>query len=241
MPPMSRAVPSPLVAPIRTRRVPSLANDGRHKGGSMRNAWPLIALVVTGLMLTVTLDAARATTLIERSIFRGRGAFAQWTIADAVTTTFVDIIAVERAESTTAAAGAEPLLLVTVNQTDNATGAVLFQAFGEASEFVLQVNGNLSSARLSAALDLHDFVSGATEPFTVHLTFIGVGEVGGFEKNHFTSNEGGMKVNVFQDVIERPASATGAVSGMGMNFTPVPTAIAFIQKIHMGTVLVTKE
>jgi hypothetical protein len=240
MPPMSRAVPGPLVAPIRMRRVPSLANSRWHTGGRVRHAWPLIALVVTGLMLTVALKAAWAKPLFERSIVRNRSAFAQWTVAGAATTTFVDIIAVERAVSATASSGAEPFVLVTVNQTDNATGEFLFQAFGETSQFVLQVNGNLSSARLSAALGLFDFISGTTEPFTVNLTFTGVGEVLE-EKNHFTSNEGGVVINVFGDVLERPASAAGTVSGMGINFTPVPTVHAFIQKIHSGTVIVTKE
>jgi hypothetical protein len=206
----------------------------------MRNAWSLVAMVVTGIILTAGLDAAHAKILFERSNVRNRSAFAQWTIADAATTTFVDIIAVERAISPTASSGAEPFLLVTVNQTDNATGEFLFQAFGETNQFVLRVNGNLSSARLSAALDLFDFISDTTEPFTVNLTFRGVGEVLA-GKNHFTSNEGGVKVNVFFDGIERPASVTGTVIGLGMNFTPEPTVIAFIQKFHSGTVVATKE
>ena len=153
----------------------------------------------------------------------------------------MDITAAESAESPHAAVDAAPLLLVGVSQTDNVTGKVLFQALGEAREFMLKVTGNLSSARLSAALDLQDFDSGDAVPFTVNLTFTGVGEVGSFEEKHFTSNEGGVKINVIQDVRERPASATGTVSGLGINFTPVPTAIAFIQRIHTGLLLVTKE
>jgi hypothetical protein len=206
----------------------------------MRKASLLIALLVTGFALAAGPDAARAETLVERSNVRNRSAFAQWTYSDATTTTFVDIIATEIAVSPISSSGSEPFLLVTVNQTDHTTGEFLFSGFGETSQFALQVKGNLSSARLSAALDLQDSVSGATEPFTVNLTFTGVGEVLE-EKNHFTSNEGGMIVNVFFDGLQRDASATGTVSGIGINFTPVPAAVAFIQKLHSGTVLVTKE
>lgn len=206
----------------------------------MRKALSLIALVVAGFTLAAAPDAARAETLVERSNVRNRSAFAQWTYSDVTTTTFVDIVAAEIAVSPTSSSGAEPFLLVTVVRTDNATGEFLFSGFGQTSQFALQVKGNLSSAHLSAALDLQDSVSGAIEPFTVNLTFTGVGEV--FEeKNHFTSNEGGMIVNVFFDGLQRDASATSTVSGLGINFTPVPAAVAFIQKLHSGTVLVTKE
>jgi hypothetical protein len=206
----------------------------------MRHVWPLIALVVTGLLLTVALDTARAKTLIERSNMRGRTVEARWTVVDDTTTTLVYILAAEGADSPHAADVA-PLLVVQVSQTENGTGNDLFTAVGEAREFMLKVTGNMSSARLSAALDLQDFESGDTVSSTVNLTFTGVGEVVSFEEKHFTSNEGGVKINVIQDGRGRPASATGTVSGLGINFTPGPSVDAFIQKIHLGWLLVTKE
>jgi hypothetical protein len=205
----------------------------------MRKALSLIALVVAGFTLAAAPDAARAETLVERFTAKPQRVCA----VDVFGRHHDDL----RGHRCRRDRGVSHFLLGrgavpaghgrSKRQCD---GRVPVLGLWKTSQFALQVKGNLSSAHLSAALDLQDSVSGAIEPFTVKLTFTGVGEV--FEeKNHFTSNEGGMIVNVFFDGLQRDASATGTVSGLGNNFTPVPAAVAFIQKLHSGTVLVTKE
>jgi hypothetical protein len=70
----------------------------------------------------------------------------------------------------------------------------------------------------------------ATSTFVVNVTFTGTNEFFGEKKPfHFIDNHGGVKVNIFSEGLARSASASGSITGVGVNFTPVPSTVAFLQ------------
>ena len=48
-------------------------------------------------------------------------------------------------------------------------------------------------------------------------------------------------MNIFSVALARTASASGSITGVGVNFTPVPSTVGFLQKVHSGFLTVTKE
>jgi hypothetical protein len=189
----------------------------------------------------ITADAK--VVLLEKGNLRGRSAMAQWSYSDATTTTFVDLFVAEGASSPVSQNPRVPLLFLTVVRQEIGGSFLIFQGFGflEGPKlFTLKETGNMAKAEVSAFVPVRDDVTQATTTFVVNVTFTGTSQFV-VERDHITDNHGGFKVNVYFDGQARSASASGSITGVGVNFTPVPSTVGFMQIIHSGFLFVTKE
>jgi hypothetical protein len=131
---------------------------------------------------------------------------------------------------------------IVVSQFDDCTGTLLFAAEGFAvlapGEF--QIDDKLTAATLTATIEVFDFVSGASFPLDVNVSWIGVGDPF-TSKDRFHQTFPGFKVLKRFDGTARTASASGTVSDGTTNFTPEPASFATLASVRRGELDITHQ
>jgi hypothetical protein len=96
-----------------------------------------------------------------------------------------------------------------------------------------QIDNKLTTASLTATIEVFDFVSGTSFPVNVSVSWTGVGETFSVkQRSHQTFP--GFKINKRFDGTGRHGVASGTVSDGTTNFTPQPALVAELGSIRRG-------
>ena len=177
---------------------------------------------------------------MERVQLQERGVFAEWQYTDeAGNFTAVTVTAGEFGRKPGTDPTQTPFLAVSIFHVDP-DGSVLFSGTGSTESFGFTVDADLTNARLEGTVPVFNEGEGTIVDFQVDLTFAATGPL---ERSRVTSRirePGFVSVAHFKGE-SREATATGTVSGVGSNWTPVPSTVAFIQRNDTGQISVTVE
>ena len=126
-----------------------------------------------------------------------------------------------------------------ISQYDVCAGTQLRAAegFAQLGDPDFQITRKLTSATLSATVNVFDFVSGTSFDVDVNLAWTGAGPLSRQNGNsHFHSP--GCSVNSHFNSTFRPAGASGSVSDGATNFTPDPSLGAGMFSAKNGDVVI---
>jgi hypothetical protein len=124
---------------------------------------------------------------------------------------------------------------VAVSKFDVCTDTILLAADGFAvlAPGQFQIDNKLTTASLTATIEVFDFVSGTFFPVSINVSWTGVGEtISVKDRRHETFP--GFKVLKRFDGTSRQAAAAGTVSDGTTNFTPEPATNATLGSIRRG-------
>jgi hypothetical protein len=196
---------------------------------SLRNGVETMrAVAFLGLTLALAPLAANAT-VVELVKILDKGAFASWQYSDALgNQVFVSVVT----SVVTFKPGNQnplPSLSVSIFKTTPDGGVVLASGTGFTDQFLFTEDNQLSTAHVAGTLDVVDELNGSTFTFTVDLTWTATGDlITERSKNTFIDN--GFKHIMRFRGEHRDARAVGSVVGNGLQWTPVPSTEAQIQK-----------
>jgi hypothetical protein len=110
---------------------------------------------------------------------------------------------------------------IVVSQFDNCTQTLLIAADGSAvlGPGEVQIDNQLTAASWTATIEVVDFVSGASFPVDVNVSWTGVDGTTS-ARTHTRQTLPGFKINERFDRTFREATASGTVSDGTTNFTP---------------------
>jgi hypothetical protein len=138
--------------------------------------------------------------------------------------------------------GARAILIVA--QFGNCTQTLLLAADGSAvlGPGELQIDNKLTTANLTATVEVFDVVSGASFPVDVNVSWTGVGGTTS-TRTHTRQTLPGFKVNERFERTFREAIASGTVSDGTTNFTPqpAPPGEALLASVKEGEVDITRQ
>jgi hypothetical protein len=201
----------------------------------------VVSLAMVLLALALPARAAGAETL--HLSFAGQTADATFFSTDpsgCVSTEVFLLVTDGRSRDGTGQPEVASTALIIVSQADLCTRTELVAADGTAvlAPGQFQIDGQLTAASLTATIEVFDFVSGASFPVDVNVSWTGVGETAS-AKVRLHQTFPGFKVNQRTDRTFREATATGTVSDGTTNFTPEPTASAELASVKQGEVDIT--
>ena len=126
---------------------------------------------------------------------------------------------------------------VFIDQFDFCNETLLLSAFGSAlvDDSAFQINRDISSATLSATINVWDFVSETSFDVVVNMAWTGTGDLSR-ENSHSHFSSPGCRFNGRFKGSFRPGEASGSVSDGGTNFTPDPTSSAFLTSTSNGSI-----
>ena len=205
-----------------------------------------IALIVLALGMVLSLSVTPVAAKTETFHFSFKGQF-----AEAIFSTFDETGCIETSvyvagqEGKVKQAGrpaVDSTVVVNILQFNHCTGEYLLDAFGfetlAPGDFV--IDRKINQATLATTVLVGDFVSGASFPVDINVSWMGVGETS-TTKDHEKVNEPGFKLNYRFIGTFRLAEASGTVSGMGTNFTPEPAVFAQMGNVSSGEVQISKD
>jgi hypothetical protein len=127
-----------------------------------------------------------------------------------------------------------------ISRVDVCAGISIFEGQGSAEVHDLRIAGNLRSATLTASVIVED-TAGDPVLFTVALSWTATGPaVRNHEHEIFRDEDLGLFINSHVRGKIAPAVATGAVIGLGENWTPEPSTSAEIMTQSSGTVTIER-
>jgi len=200
----------------------------------------VVSLAVAVLALAVPARAVGTETLH----FSFDGLFADATFGSTdpsgCVSTVVDLLANDgRSRTGTGQPEVAASAIIIVSQFDNCTQTLLVAADGSAvlGPGALQIDNKLTAASLTATIEVFDFVSGASFPVDVNVSWTGVGGTTS-ARTHIRQTLPGFKINERFDRTFREATASGTVSDGTTNFTPQPAAAgdAHLASVKQGEV-----
>lgn len=174
--------------------------------------------------------------------FRGEGASAIFSSVDTSGCVWTDVyVNADEGifQSPPGRGGASSGVGLFISQYDSCTGTQLLAAEGFASlgDPDFQVFGRLSSATLSATVNVYDYVSNTSFDIFIDLTWTGTGDVNR-QSSHSHFDSPGCKFNSRFIGSFRPAVATGSVSDGLTNYTPDPSLGYDIYSAKSGEVFI---
>ena len=205
-----------------------------------------IALIVLALGMALSLSVTPAAAKTETFHFSFKGQFAEAFFSTFDETgcveTFVYVAGQEGKVKQDGKPAADSTVVVNILQFNHCTGEYLLDAFGfdtlAPDDFV--IDKKINQATLATTVLVGDFVSGASFPVDIHVSWTGVGETSTV-KDREKVNEPGFKLNYRFMGTFRQAEASGTIIGMGMNFTPEPAFSADMGNVSSGEVLIIKD
>jgi len=202
----------------------------------MKRLFLILALALTALAATSVSGAAGASTL--HFSFKGQFAEAVFDSLDpsGCVETFVFVEGVNGTVKETGHPTVSSMAVITIDQFDFCTGTETLFAEGQATlaagEFQIKM---LTTATLNATIEVFDFVSGASFPVDVSVSWTGVGATT-TQKDHFQIKGPDFKVNSRFMGTFRDATASGTVSDGTTNFTPESAVFADMGSVKQGEV-----
>jgi hypothetical protein len=201
----------------------------------------VVSLAFVLMALTLPARAAPAETL--HFSFTGLSAEAFFSSTEGCVVTDVGVFAMEgRVKTGPGRPAVESAAATFVSQFDVCTGTQLLAADGFAvlapGEF--QIDEQLTAATLTATIEVFDFVSGASFPVDVSVSWTGFGDTFSV-KDRFHLKAPGFKVNSRFDGTFREATAAGTVTDGTTNFTPEPAVFAQLGSVKQGEVVIIHE
>jgi len=202
----------------------------------MKRLFLILALALTALAATSVSGAAGASTL--HFSFKGQFAEAVFDSLDpsGCVETFVFVEGVNGTVKETGHPTVSSMAVITIDQFDFCTGTETLFAEGQATlaagEFQIKM---LTTATLNATIEVFDFVSGASFPVDVSVSWTGVGATT-TQKDHFQIKGPDFKVNSRFMGTFRNATASGTVSDGTTNFTPESAVFADMGSVKQGEV-----
>jgi hypothetical protein len=201
----------------------------------------VVSLALALMALALPARAAGAETL--HFSFAGQTADATFFSTDpsgCVSTEVFLLVTDGRSKSGSGPPTVAPSAIIIVSQADTCTQTVLIAADGTAvlAPGQFQIDNQLTAATLTATIEVFDFVSGASFPLEVNVSWTGVGGLSS-SKTHVHQTFPGFKVNRRDDRTFRDATASGTVSDGTTNFTPEPTTEAELASVKNGEVDIT--
>jgi hypothetical protein len=201
----------------------------------------IVSLAFVLMALALPARAAPAETL--HFSFQGQTADAFFSSTEGCVVTDVGVFAVDgRVKTGPGRPAVESTASVFISQFDFCTQTQLLAADGFAvlapGEF--QIAADLTSATLTATIEVFDFVSGTSFPVDVNVSWSGSGDTFR-EKQHFHFTAPGFKANFRMDGTFREATAAGTVTDGTTNFTPEPAVFAQLGSVKQGEVVIIHE
>jgi hypothetical protein len=207
-----------------------------------RIRWSRWVLIL--LLPIVASSAVTAATTSENFRLKGETLMATFEAFDPLDPCLLNFVAVTAADTIekTSPGGKKTIrngIVLVVIQRDVCTDSVLFDGMGIATNQTFQVAGNLSSATLTAQVQVFEGEVGF--PFQVNLTWTATGKAELLHsKETFRDAELGIRI-LSQSVSSiAPATASGTVFGLGQNFTPEASDTGSIQTQNDGSLLIQK-
>jgi len=187
-------------------------------------------LTVVGLALVLMTHALPARAAGAETLhvkFQGRTAQAEFSSTEGCVHTVVYVLATDgRFKADPGGPEAGSAGETYLYQTDVCTQTQLRAAYGFAmlapDEF--QIDQQLTTATLTATIEVSDVVSGTSIPLNVSVSWRGSGNSFS-EDTRFHVKVPGLKVNFHLDGTFREATASGTVSDGTTNFTPEPALL----------------
>ena len=126
---------------------------------------------------------------------------------------------------------------------DYCTGQVLVDAYGTADlgSDQLVVDNRLATATLRATVPVFDYNSQGVVEVTIDLTWSATSGPSSSKVNSQQTYPDGSKMMYRSQGTSRSASASGTVSAVNLNLTPVPTLAASINAAKTGEVSLTRS
>lgn len=206
-----------------------------------------LAAVLLGVACTLAGVAAQAAPpQINVFQFRGNTGIAEFrsfddeTCIETIVSVFVsESVRKEHEIGTPPNRQYDPLLAVTIAQTNTCTG--LLVSFGSelVGDFKFNVQGNLGRATLRAMVSFLDTANERRFDLAIDLTWVAQGPLTR-EISVTRSNEDGIKSFSVLRSLTRAAVATGTVTGLGVNFTPEPSVDGLLTRARTGELVIVK-
>lgn len=201
-----------------------------------------VSLILVLLLLLALPAPAQATgAVVERIKLSEEGVFADWAYTDEQgTTTLVNVIAAQFSQRPNNLGAPTRFLSVSILRFDR-DGNPLILASGQAEQFDLTVDANLSSARVIGNVLVEDVIAGSQDvPTVIDLTFTATSpmvrvndfskfkEVGFIQIAHFRGDS-------------REAQASGNVMAFNENFALGLSSSASIHDTTDGSITITRK
>jgi hypothetical protein len=131
---------------------------------------------------------------------------------------------------------------IAVSQFDDCTQTllVLGEGFAVLAPGQFQIDSQLTTASLTATIEIADAVSGASIPLDLSVHWTGVGDTFS-SKDRFHQTFPGIKIVKRFDGTGRLAAASGTVSDGTTNFTPEPASFAQLSSLKRGELDISHE
>lgn len=201
-------------------------------------------LSVAGLMLALLLPG---TTQAAQDVvqFRREGVQAEFQSVDGSGCIFTSVFVLASKEFVRYPPGPKsttPFAQIGINQYDSCTDTVLMTAsgFSTLAAADLLVGGKLESAKLTATINVFDYVSGSPFDVFVDLSWTATGPVVR-ENLHDNFHSHDFTFNLHSNGTNRPATASGSVSAGATNFAPNPSVGASIFSAKAGEVVISRN
>jgi hypothetical protein len=203
----------------------------------------LLVVTLAMVLLTLALPARAAGAETLHLSFNGHFADATFFSTDpsgCVSTEVFLLVTDGRSRTGTGQPEVASTALIIVSQADLCTQTELIAADGTAvlAPGQFQIDSLLTAASLTATIEVFDFVSGASFPVEVNVSWTG-GSGLTSARTHTRETFPGFKLNLREDRTFRHATATGTVSDGTTNFTPEPATDAELASARSGEVLIT--
>ncbi len=195
----------------------------------------LLTIVVLFVALVLPYRSAAAPGQTFHFKLKGQTANASFDSFEGCVETSASVTATSNRIKTVGRPETTPSAFVSLFQFDNCSFTTLLSAFGFADlpPGAFEVKGNLISATLDASIDVFDFVSNTTFPVDVSLSWTGTGAVS-VSRFHGITRTPGFRENSTFTGSSRPATASGSVTALGMNFSPNPAVFADLESVEQG-------
>ena len=195
----------------------------------------LLAAGLLGLMLVLPCRSMAAPAQTVHFRLKGLTASAFFDSSEGCVQTSASVQATSNRIKMTGRPETTPSAFVSLFQFDNCSFTVLLSAFGSADlpAGALEINRNLSAATLNTSVDVLDFVSNTAFPVDISLNWSGTGPLT-VSRTHNIVRAPGFRENFTVSGASRPATASGSVSALGMNFSPNPASFAELDLVKEG-------